>query len=1640
MTLGCSLHEVLTTIKAEVKAFPRFQLYHDELRPILSPTQVVLPDNGLRLQFDGPDQRLRLIEVLDFAKARLVYKDIEVYKPGEGGFTGGAPGPRFRHVYDKLLGPTYSGEYIPPRDEDPNARGTYNLSYPGIAFNFPVQHSAYSPKKDFISLLSSSATGPATSMAVFNGESWQKARGTLFTAPPPNPRSLALGKIKDGGPDEIETVRVHGEGRIELVRRSSPPFWIVLSETTPQDLIMELGAPDSIYRKNDHRLSIHKHRRTSDASDLSPGGLTPDDDSDHGSAIPSDNEDAWEDDDDAAIEAQEREVAAAEHFYNYYHHGFDILISQPTHISPPSPTAERREANLGEEEELSAQPLNHLTAVKVIFHGNVPGSYQFNRHRRSRWTLEHVPSAMYRDPLNSEMGFGDISGRLKEVFKTVYENEEQERLQQRGMALNRGWGDSPGSSCELLGGWEDSSGKKSKFANAGSVLMEGAADVGNVELFGFPGMVFEVMKNGARHPQPCATPTPHDAIMLTQARTLPHRASWSKTLRLPKSPFPPRPQAPKIAEYLRRCTDELYAWQRSPERVVHHGYQGQQQGGKRGGGIEEGGSGICQISGQKEGRSGSGEEPKGEFTLHDGPPYANGPLHVGHALNKITKDVICRFQVGQGKRVSFIPGWDCHGLPIEIKALQAQQQKKSTTTTTAASHTDPSPISIRTAARALATHTITSQKTNFKTWAVMGDWDNAYQTMSSDFEIRQLSVFKKMCEKGLIYRQYKPVYWSPSSRTALAEAELEYDEGFRSEAAWVRFPVEVVGEEGGLLRKRVGEGMMGELGVLVWTTTPWTLPANRGIAVHKGMRYCVVKDAGKGKGGIGEMTLIAASRVPEYEKMLQRKLETVVSDIYGADLVGQIQYQNPFQKQDGFQPLLHADFVTDTSGSGLVHLAPGHGMDDYNVCMSSLPNVSAFAPVDDAGAFTAAAFPQNPSLLQGLPVADTNKTGSKAVCAYLDTLDMLRGTHSYTHKYPIDWRTKEPVITRATEQWFANVESIKHDAMTALKDVSFLPEGGRSRLESFIQGRSQWCISRQRAWGVPIPALYRRVEEQGGKMVATMDVPTIEHVVEVIKQRGVDAWWTDELDDPAWTPPHLVGTGTYVRGRDTMDVWFDSGTSWTLLPPRQQEDQPVADVYLEGTDQHRGWFQSSLLTHVATSTSSSTSTTDTAAKAPYKTLITHGFTLDANGRKMSKSLGNVISPHQIMAGELLPPVKRKKQKGVITQDQAGKKNDNNKPSYDALGADALRLWAASSDYMRDVTISQPFLLSVNAALHKYRVTFKWLLGIFSLPSCPPPFTSLNQTAPNLTNLQHLTDRLAMHRLVQVSHEVHAHFSKYEFFKGIGAVNKYIFMDLSAFYFETIKDRVYTGDKEECEILQQVLGLVFYQLLQMLAPVCPLLVEEVWDHVPVSLREKSIHPARAMWSPLPALAQQEASSLDAMSQTLTALGASIKVAQERLRAEQKIGSGLESAVTLYLSPPGAETLSRQFSAAMMHSPASSSSSDSGMEAQLAGLFVVSQVNIRILPESSGVSSGQTCANNIVFATHDPATDKQGWAWHADEEIAIPSASGDDATLHNARVVVHPPSSEKCPRCWRWVRQESEDVCGRCHDAVMQQEGV
>ncbi|RAL58900.1 hypothetical protein DID88_009320 [Monilinia fructigena] len=537
----------------------------------------------------------------------------------------------------------------------------------------------------------------------------------------------------------------------------------------------------------------------------------------------------------------------------------------------------------------------------------------------------------------------------------------------------------------------------------------------------------------------------------------------------------PRPIPAEQQKYLQRCSDDLYKWQ-AEER--------------------------------------SAKKP---FILHDGPPYANGPLHVGHAVNKLLKDIICRTKLQQGHRIVWVPGWDCHGLPIEIKALEQQREKNKN----AEGVLDA--IGIRRAARNLASKTVKEHMKGFREWGVMADWEKAWKTMDKTFETKQLAVFQEMVKKGLIFRRYKPVYWSPSSRTALAEAELEYNNEHISTSAYIKFPITNIPDE---LKHFIPN--LNKLSALIWTTTPWTLPANRAIAFHQDLDYSIVQCD-------NDHLIIAESRL--ISLALFSKTLTYTNQLRG-------------QNSDS-QPLIHADFVSAESGTGLVHCAPGHGMDDYEVCTRL--GIQAVAPVNDLGCFTDAASPDNPG------------------CSV-----------SIKHKYPYDWRTKLPVIVRATEQWFADVGDVKSVALERLNDVAFIPQTGKQRLESFIKSRSEWCISRQRAWGVPIPALY---DESG---TALLTDTSVAHILSVIDERGIDAWWSDPENDPAWIPAGMEGT--YRRGKDTMDVWFDSGSSWTQTECR-------ADVYSEGTDQHRGWFQSSLLTHTAVSDSS---------EAPFKTLITHG--------------------------------------------------------------------------------------------------------------------------------------------------------------------------------------------------------------------------------------------------------------------------------------------------------------------------------------------------------------------------------------------------------------------------------------------------
>ena len=988
--------------------------------------------------------------------------------------------------------------------------------------------------------------------------------------------------------------------------------------------------------------------------------------------------------------------------------------------------------------------------------------------------------------------------------------------------------------------------------------------------------------------------------------------NWSSTLRLPKSAFPPRALPTDRDKYLRRCTDEIYAWQ--------------------------------QI-----------QSARPNFTLHDGPPYANGSLHVGHALNKILKDILCRYKLSQGYRVDYVPGWDCHGLPIEAKAIARHDGSFSQNKKLDA-------VSVRHAARELATSAVQEQKDAFRKWGVMADWEHSWKTMDKEFEVKQLNVFKALVKKGLIYRRFKPVYWSPSSHTALAEAELEYKEDHLSTAAYVKFPSRNLQAYNPKLEAQ-------EINAVVWTTTPWTLPANKAIGIHSDLEYVVVTGATHGS------LLVATSRLDEVQKVSKEPLHFITT-IHGAELLGSTYTDTAFSQTT--RPFLHADFVSSGSGSGLVHLAPGHGMDDYQLCLRH--GIEAFAPLDDEGRFTSDASPEAPELLVGKEVL---YKGNRAVIDYLNQRKLLLASHKYKHKYPYDWRSKQPVVVRATEQWFANVGDIRETALQSLDLVKFIPEAGKERLRSFVTQRNEWCISRQRAWGVPIPALYHK---RTGDAILTEE--SISHIVKVIEERGIDAWWTDVETDPTWTPPFLrddSGQSAYLRGKDTMDVWFDSGTSWTQISaPGNSGVQSAADVYLEGSDQHRGWFQSSLLTRIAYEESLDGAEN---VQAPFKSLITHGFTLDQHNRKMSKSVGNVISPDEIMAGTLLPPVKQKNKKGMESS------TANQQPVYDAMGPDALRLWVASCDYTNDVIISPTILKAINGTLSKYRVTFKLLLGM--LDDFTPP------TSKASSEQLHTVHQIALLQLDRAWKSVLQHCERLDFNRAIQEINRYINTDFSALYVESIKDTIYADSQTSVNRVQAQLTLfeIYARLQTTLYPVIPLLIEEAWDYTPERIQSFCLHPAKRE-AAVDGLCIQHIRTpqLEQDITWLLRVNAAVKSAQELARADKNMGSSLQSQVMFQVpesthtahSNPALDALERY-------------------KADLEVLLVVSKADVCKGP----------LPTHVLNST---------WSYKVDFEIA-----GSPVSAH-----VYAPQKSKCIRCWKYNAYiETEGgaaLCARCSEVV------
>ncbi|KAK9459436.1 tRNA synthetases class I-domain-containing protein [Lipomyces oligophaga] len=819
------------------------------------------------------------------------------------------------------------------------------------------------------------------------------------------------------------------------------------------------------------------------------------------------------------------------------------------------------------------------------------------------------------------------------------------------------------------------------------------------------------------------------------------------------------------------------------------------------------------------------------FILHDGPPYANADVHLGHAVNRIVKDIIIRFKVMEGRRVSYIPGWDCHGLPIELKVLDNVRSSKENK----GKQVKLSPIETRTLARKHADSVIQRHMENFRQWGTMGDWDNLYKTMNPQYELRQLEVFRAMVREGLIYRRDKPVYWSLQTQTALAEAELEYNGQHKNIAATIKFPIKNLGR----LKEYPALESVSQIGAIIWTTAAWTVPANRALAVGPKIVYQVVHSSETG------YLVLAQSRVDWLSELLGGVKFTSVVENIPAEILTSCEYINPMYDSAPAKIFL-ANFVSSESGSGIVHLAPGHGMDDYLVCQDH--GIPPYSVANSVGKYDTSV-PDELDFLIGQGCFTAGR--DKVIEILIDSKSLVHVDRNYIHKYPYDWRSKKPVMIRSTAQWFANVGKIKDETIAAISDVQFIPDSGRSRLTSFVRDRSEWCISRQRAWGVPIPALY---DSESGEALLTDD--SVAHIIEEIKKVGIDSWFEEELDTSHWVAPEYRKDGvTYVKGSDTMDVWFDSGTSWTLMQKKfgklRENRQSLVDIYIEGSDQHRGWFQSSLLTYTASNRN---------GKVPYGTLLTHGFTLDTEGQKMSKSLGNVAEP------------------GAVAF-----KGYRGAP---AVGVDGLRLWVAQSEYTTDISFSTMVIKRVVDLLSKIRRTFKYILGVLDqFSGTKVPYRELSPI-----------DKFALYGLYNFEKTAKSAYSQHSFFKVVQATSNHL-AHFSSTFLNSCKDSAYTDhlDSQRRRSVQTVFAYALRIYISVLSPILPFLTQEVWNYMPESMKnsETEFSPFVAGWFDAP----EEWNNLKLASdfEAVGIISEELKLLLNTARENKIIGSSLDAVV-------------------------------------------------------------------------------------------------------------------------------------------------
>lgn len=801
-------------------------------------------------------------------------------------------------------------------------------------------------------------------------------------------------------------------------------------------------------------------------------------------------------------------------------------------------------------------------------------------------------------------------------------------------------------------------------------------------------------------------------------------------------------------------------------------------------------------------------EGKPLYVLHDGPPYANGDIHLGHALNKTLKDFVVRYKNMSGYKSPFIPGWDTHGLPTELKARAKVGAQKASSL---------SDIELRKICHDFANGYVNDQRDQFKRLGILAQWDKPYITFLKEFEAKQIEVFSEMACNGHIYKGLKPVYWCPECRTALAEAEIEYSED-KCYSIYVKFQVS---KDSKNILKDIP---LDKTYFVIWTTTTWTLPGNVAICVGPNFNYCLIKSD-------NEYYIMAEELYKNSMNVANKENFEVIKTFKGSDLE-YIKVKHPFLDRESL--VIVGDHVTLESGTGCVHTAPGHGVEDFDVC-KNYPEIPIIVPVDASGKLTAEAG----DMFAGLTTDEANKEITK----YLEQNGYLFAINKIVHQYPHCWRCKKPVLFRATEQWFCSIDDFKDKAIEAIKGVEWIPSWGEDRITSMVKDRKDWCISRQRKWGVPIPIFF--CKECGEPLI---DKKAMMVVSKLFKNEGSDAWFVKSADEilPSDIKCKKCGASSFEKEKDIMDVWFDSGTSHAAVCQERSDLSWPADLYLEGADQYRGWFQSSLLTAIATN-----------GKAPYKSVVTHGWVVDGEGHKQSKSLGNGISPDEII---------------------------------NKYGADILRLWVASSDYHSDVRISNDILKQLSESYRKIRNTARYILGNLYDFDPKEDMVKMDDLLP--------IDKWALSKLDELNNKVRIAYDNFEFHQVYHRIYNFCVVDMSNFYLDILKDRLYVenANSKSRRAAQTTIYMILDAMTRLVSPILAFTSEEIWQ----AMRHGENDDSRSvLFNNMPSLTGIIVDgSFKEYWDKIHLLRDEVQKSLELARKNKVIGSSLDAKVTLY----------------------------------------------------------------------------------------------------------------------------------------------